>query len=82
MDNEPIITESSLDFSKDHVQIYIVNGAGGQQLNDFEEPNNRWTPFTHDQGYGYHIIIFDGKKAEVQAKSYEGHILESFKVVK
>ncbi len=82
LDNEPSVTESGLDFSKDHGQIYIVNGAGGHHLNDFDEPNNRWTPFTYDKGHGYHILVFDGKNAKIQAKSNEGQILESIKIVK
>jgi predicted phosphodiesterase len=82
LDNEPRVTESGLDFSQNHGQIYMVNGAGGHHLNDFDEPHNRWTPFTFDEGHGYHILVFDGKKAEVLAKSNEGQILESIKVVK
>jgi len=41
LDQEPVISPSGLDFSQDHGQIYIVSGAGGRTLLEFDEPMNR-----------------------------------------
>ncbi len=88
LDEDPVVTESGLDFSRDHGQIYIVSGAGGHQIRNFidEDTNiedkNKWTPFQYAGGFGYHVLVFEGKKAEVYAKSNEGQVLDSFTVVK
>ena len=82
LDNEPVVTESGLDFSRDHGQIYIVGGPGGHRLYEFSEEKNGWTPFAYDKGFAYHVLVFEGKKAEVYAKSNEGQTLESFTVIK
>jgi predicted phosphodiesterase len=82
LDNEPVISESGLDFSNDHGQIYIISGAGGRRLYEFDEPKNRWTPFAYDTEYGYHLFEIEGKKTEVFAKSNGGQILEHFTVEK
>ncbi|MDF0682519.1 MAG: hypothetical protein P0116_16295 [Candidatus Nitrosocosmicus sp.] len=82
LDNDPIIASNGLDFGSDHGQIYIVNGAGGHELGKFDEPNNKWTPFAYDLGYGYNVLKFRGKSVEVLAKSINGDILDSFTVTK
>ena len=82
LDNEPILTESGMDFSLDHGQICIVSGAGGKELYQFDEPENRWTAFAYDKGYGYHILEVQGKRMNVFAKSNDGNILEHFIVEK
>jgi hypothetical protein len=87
LDNEPVVTESGLDFKSDHGQIYIVSGAGGHRLFDFTdeygvEDRNTWTPFQYAGGFGYHVLVFKGKKAEVYAKSNQGQTLESFTVIR
>jgi predicted phosphodiesterase len=82
LDNEPMVTASGLDFSQDHGQIYIVNGAGGKELKKFTEPKNKWTPFIYDEGFGYHLFVVQGKKIDVFSKSNDGNILEHFTIVK
>jgi predicted phosphodiesterase len=82
LDQEPVITTGGLDFSRDHGQIYIVSGAGGRMLYEFDEDKNRWTTFAYDKGYGYHLFVVKGKKAVVVAKSNDGHVLEQFTVTK
>jgi predicted phosphohydrolase len=76
LDNEPIITTSGLDFSQDHGQIYIISGAGGRKIYKFGEPKNKWTPFAQDEEYGYHLLVVQGKKIDIFAKSNDGDILE------
>lgn len=89
LDQEPVISPSGLDFSQDHGQIYIVSGAGGRMLREFDEPKNRWTSFvypdmTHpdDKQYGYHLFRVKSKKATIFAKSNGGDILDQFTVTK
>jgi predicted phosphodiesterase len=82
LDQEPIVTESGLDFSQDHGQIYIVSGAGGRMLYEFDEDKNRWTAFAYDKKYGYHVFVVKGKQVDVYAKSNDGQILERFMVTK
>jgi predicted phosphohydrolase len=82
LDNEPIITESGLDFSQDHGQIYIISGAGGRKLYKFAEPKNNWTPFAQDEEYGYHLLVIEGKKIDIFEKSNDGDILEQITVKK
>lgn len=82
LDQEPLVTESGLDFSQDHGQIYIVSGAGGRMLYKFDEGKNRWTPFAYDTSYGYHTFVVKGKQIDIYAKSNEGQILEQFTVTK
>jgi predicted phosphodiesterase len=82
LDQEPLVTKSNLDFSQDHGQIYIVSGAGGRMLYQFDEGKNRWTPFAYDSGYGYHLFVVKGRQVEIYAKSNEGQILEQVTVTK
>jgi predicted phosphodiesterase len=82
LDNEPIVTASDLDFSQDHGQIYIVSGAGGRELYEFDEPTNRWTPFAYNKGFGYHLFEVQGKKMDVYAKSNDDKVLEHFTIEK
>ena len=48
LDNDPIRTSNGLNFTEDHGQTYIVNGAGEHELRNFDEPNNKWTLFAYD----------------------------------
>jgi predicted phosphodiesterase len=82
LDKPPITTQSGLNFSMDHGQIYMACGAGGRILREFDEPKNIWTEFAYDKGFGYSILVFEGKKAEIRTKSNDGQILDSFTVVK
>ncbi|HEY6536546.1 MAG TPA: metallophosphoesterase [Candidatus Nitrosocosmicus sp.] len=82
LDNDPVITASGLDFSQDHGQIYIVSGAGGVELSKFTEPINKWTSFAYYEEYGYNILVIQGKKTDVFAKSNDGKVLDQFTVTK
>lgn len=82
LDQEATITASGLDFSQDHGQIYVVSGAGGRMLYEFEEAKNKWTAFAYDKGYGYYLFVIQGKKADIFAKSIDGQILEQSTVLK
>jgi len=82
LDNEPIVTALDLDFSQDHGQIYIVNGAGGREHRQFTEPKNRWTPFIYDKGFGYNLFVVQGKKMDIFAKSNDGKVLDHIKIEK
>jgi len=82
LDQEPIVTVSNLDFSQDHGQIYIVSGAGGRALYEFDEEKNRWTAFAYDKSYGYHLFVVKDKQVDVYAKSNDRQILEQFTVTK
>ena len=82
LDNDPVITASGLDFSQDHGQIYIVSGAGGVELSKFTEPINNWTSFAYYEEYGYNILVIQGKKMDIFAKSNDEKILDQFTVTK
>ena len=82
LDQEPIVTESALDFSHGHGQIYIVSGAAGRILYQFEKHRNRWTAFAYDKGYGYHVFVVKDKQVDVYTKSNGGHALEQFTVTR
>jgi predicted phosphodiesterase len=86
LDQVPIITPSGLDFSQEHGQIYIVSGAGGRRIDKFDEPKNIWTSFVYpdndDKRFGYHLLRFKGKEANVLAKLNDGNVLDHFTVTK
>jgi hypothetical protein len=55
-------------------------------IRKFDEPKNSWTSFAYpdsdDNRFGYYLLRFKGKKADIFAKLNDGDILEHVTVTK
>ncbi|MGI0034030.1 MAG: metallophosphoesterase [Nitrososphaeraceae archaeon] len=77
-------SDGTYDFSKPHGQFYIVNGAGGHEINKFKEEwkKNKKVIFADRSDFCYTVFKIDGKNCDVLTKDTEGNILFSIKVTK
>ena len=78
------LADGTFDFSKQHGQFYMINGAAGRGLTPFsQDPKaNNNVMFASDKNIGYSIFYIKGKELRLQYKSNSGEILHQIKVVK
>ncbi|MGZ5470454.1 MAG: metallophosphoesterase [Nitrososphaeraceae archaeon] len=78
------LADGTFDFSKQHGQFYMINGAAGRGLTPFSQDpkTNTNVMFANDEDLGYSVFYIQGKELILQYKSNAGEILHQIKVVK
>jgi predicted phosphodiesterase len=78
------LSDGTFDFSKQHGQFYMINGAAGRGLTPFSQDpqSNNNVMFANDEDLGYSIFYIKGKELALQYKSNSGEILHEIKVTK
>ena len=80
------LPDGTFDFSAPHGQFHIVNGAGGHEVDKFEEEwkDNQNVFYANDKEFCYTLIKIDGKTCEVVTKNVddEPKTIFSMKVTK
>lgn len=78
------LADGTFDFSKQHEQFYMINGAAGRGLTPFSQDpkTNTNVMFANDEDLGYSVFYIHGKELILQYKSNAEEILHQIKVVK
>ena len=78
------LADGTFDFSKQHGQFYMINGAAASGLTPFSQDpkTNTNVMFANDEDLGYSVFYIHGKELILQYKSNAGEILHQIKVVK
>jgi hypothetical protein len=78
------LVDGTFDFSKQHGQFYMINGAAGRGLTPFSQDpqSNNNVMFANDEVLGYSIFYIKGKELKLQYKTNSGEILHEVKVTK
>jgi hypothetical protein len=84
------LPDGTFDFSKQHGQFFMINGAGGRGLTKFDENEfdengkiaNSNVMCAQYVTYAYTVYYIEGKKLIMQFKSNNGQILHEVKITK
>jgi hypothetical protein len=78
------LPDGSYDFSAPHGQFHIVNGAGGHEINQFQEnwKDNKNVLYANDKEFCYTLFKIDGNVCDIVTKNTGGQIIFSMKVTK
>ena len=78
------LADGTFDFSKQHGQFYMINGAAGRGLTPFSQDpkTNTNVMFANDEDMGYSVFYIKGKELTLEYKSNSGEILHHIKIVK